>query len=128
MLRGSGSGTTAIRLTSDGSAAASNNIVNIPSNGVFALEVTVVATNATVPGSNICWNGWAMMLQRPGGATGLETGTKPTPLSLGTTTGADISASVDNTLAGLNISFTPPTGNTTNVWHVVARVNSVEVI
>lgn len=128
VLRGSGSGTTAIRLTSDGSAAASNNIVNIPSNGVFALEVTVVATNATVPGSNICWNGWAMMLQRPGGATGLETGTKPTPLSLGTTTGADISASVDNTLAGLNISFTPPTGNTTNVWHVVARVNSVEVI
>jgi hypothetical protein len=39
---------------------------------------------------------------------------------------ADDTATADTTNGCLNLSFTPPTGNT-DTWHPVARVETVEV-
>lgn len=127
-LRGTGSSTSAVRVTANGSTASTTNVVNLPTESAFQLHIRVVALDHTTPANSMSWGDWNGLMTQgaSASATALAMDTTPTPHTTGTTTGASITASADTTNGGLNISFTPPTGNT-DTWHVVAIVETVEV-
>lgn len=129
ILRGSGSSASAFRLTAEGSAAGSQNCVNIPNNSSYSLGLEINAFDHTTVTKSINWYGWHRFMTRGANAasTALDSAnaTPPTPLTNGTVTGASIAATADTTNGCLNISFTPPSGNT-DTWNVVAKVQSVE--
>lgn len=128
ILHGTTSNTSAVTLTSDGNAAGAANCVDIPTLTAYALSIDVVAFDHTTVANSESWQGWSMKMHRPtnGASTTLVTGTKPSPLTSGTVTGSDISASADTTNGCLALSFTPPTSNT-DTWRVVATVRTVQV-
>ena len=126
VMRGTGAGTSAIRLTGDGNAAAGSNVLNMPNNHALAVAISVVAMSTTTPGKNIAWINATGLLTRVTGTTSLSMAATPTPISNGTVTGAGVAFSADTTNGGINISFTPPTSNT-DTWHIVARIEAAEV-
>lgn len=127
LLRGTGGGTSAIRLTADGAAASGSNCVNTVANSGFSLIVTVLAFDHTTPSKNTTWPNWTMLLTEGGAASSeaLIAAAAPTPLSNGTLTGAAVASSADTTNGCLNLTFTPPTGNT-DTWDIVASIQSLE--
>lgn len=127
VLRGSGNSTTAIRLTVDAGAAGAATVVNIPNGTEYSMSVLLQARNVTNSGSSYSWFLPNAMLTRDASAatTAVAAGT-PVTLTRGTTSGASVSLTADTTNGGINLSFTPPTGNSAT-WHVVARVVTVEV-
>lgn len=128
LLRGTTSSTSAITLTADGNAASSINCINIPTATGYGMVIDIEALDHTTPANNEAWIGWVGNISRPSsvGTTSVGMGTKPTPLSNGTVTGSDISATADTTNGCLNLAFTPPTGNT-DTWRVIARVRTIQV-
>lgn len=125
ILRGTGSSTTAVPLTSDGAARGGANCINIPTNAAYSLRVTVQAFDHTTPANAETWSSWTMMLTRGSGNAVLTAASTPTPLTIGTVTGSAIAAVADTTNQCLNLNFTPPTSNT-DTWNIVAMVESVE--
>jgi hypothetical protein len=128
VLRGTTSSTSTVRLTGDGNAAGSANCVNIPNNSAFSVVITTQAFDHTTIANNEVWNLWGGLLTRGGNAaaTAWTASSLPTPLTNGTVTGSTLAASADTTNGCLNITFTPPSGNS-DKWNVVAHVETVEV-
>jgi hypothetical protein len=131
ILRGSTASASALRLTSDAAGANLNNCVNLQQRAglAYAVTINIAAIDVTTPTNSIFWNAWTGEIDRPTNAasTHVAMNATPTPLTNGMVTGSAIAASADTTGdACLNLSFTPPTGNT-DTWHVSARVQSVEV-
>ena len=132
VLRGSGSTAAAFRLTSGGGAATdvsgTKNCMNIPNNFGFGFRMHLHARNLTTPGQDYDWFVPNAMLTRDAtmGTTAVALGT-PVTLTRGTVTGAAVTATADTTNGCLALTFAPPTANTTDVWHAVARIDSVEV-
>lgn len=132
VLRGSGSTAAAFRLTS-GAAAANNvsgtqNCFNIANNFGFGMRIHLHARNNTTPGQDYDWFMPNAMLTRDAAiaTTALALGT-PVTLTRGTVTGAAVAAAADTANGCLSLTFAPPTANTTDIWHAVARIDSVEV-
>ena len=127
-LLGTGSSASAIRLTSDNAAASAANCVNLPANTAYQINVRVMAFDHTAPANNESWGSWngLMVRQTLASSTTVSMDSTPTPKSNGSVSGSSISATADTTNACLNLSFTPPTGNT-DTWNVVAKVDTVEV-
>lgn len=127
VLRASASSTSAVQLTSDGNAASNINIVNIPNDGAYTLRIQLVALDKTAPANSYSWVEQQGLLTRGANAslTTYSHGT-PTTTSTGTVTGILVSETADTINGGLNLSFTPPTGNS-DVWDVVAQVQFVRV-
>lgn len=128
VLRGTTSNTSAVTLTEDGNAASSTNCVNIPTVTGYSLLIDVMAFDHTTVGNNEAWINWAGKLHRPSTPASVVAvmASAPTALTSGTVTGSSIAASADTTNGCLNLSFTPPTGNT-DTWRVVARVRTTQV-
>lgn len=128
VLRGTGSSTTAIRLTADGATAGGSNCVNVGNSKAYSIKVSLHARDFTTAGSDYDWMlpQGEMTRDATASTTAISLGT-PTTVSRGTVTGAGVTAAADTTNGCLNLSFTPPSANTTDVWHVVARVDTVEV-
>lgn len=122
----SGTDETPVRLTADDAAAGSANCFNIPDNTIYGLNVDISALDHSSPTNNQAWFNWTMLLARVSGTTTLQQIALPTPLTNGTVTGSTMTATADDTNKCLNLTFTPPTGNT-HRWNVVARVQTVEV-
>jgi hypothetical protein len=122
------SGTAAMRLTAAAGAANSiyNTIMNIPSNTVFNLAIRLSAIDHTAPANSYAWTMPMALLSRQSAAstTALALGT-PGALSTGTGSGASVSLTADTSNAGINLTFTPPSG--TDTWDVFADVWSAEV-
>ena len=127
VLRGTGAGIAAIRLTADGASAGASNCVNTVANSGYSLIVTILAFDHTTPTKNATWQNWNMLLTEgvSVASEALVSASAPTPLSNGTLTGASVSAAADTTNGCLNLSFTPPTGNT-DTWDIVGSIQSVE--
>jgi hypothetical protein len=53
--------------------------------------------------------------------------TLPTPVSVGTTAGATVSLAADTSFGCLTAKLTPPSANTTDVWHGAISVTSLEL-
>ena len=127
VLRGTGNSTTPVRLTTNGLVAGTFNCASVGQNHAHAISIMISAIDHTAPANNISWHNWNGLLARGGTPTvALTMQATPTPISNGTVTGSAISVTGDNVNACLNISFTPPTGNT-DTWNVVAEVRSTEV-
>ena len=131
-LRGSGSSASAIRLTADGGAAGTANCVNIPASTAYGVTISLQAIDKTAPTNsfNARWTS-AHSLTRSGAAstTLLDGGTSAVAADVSKVVGAvtpAVSLTPDTTNACLNLSFTPPSGNT-DTWDVFARVGSDEV-
>ena len=135
VLRGTGATASAIRLTADGAAAGGSNVVNLPSAtiGSYSLRITLTALDLTTPANTYSWSMPIALLSKTGAAQSTTVLALGTPVTLATGasgwTGLGVNAvlaQADTTNGGLNLSFTPPAGNTDTV-HVAARVESVEV-
>ncbi len=129
ILRGAGASASAIRLTADGSAAGGANVVNLPSAAVgsYSLRITLTALDTTTPANTYSWSVPIAILSKTGAAQSTTVLALGTPVTLATNSWAPtVTATADTTNGGLNLSFTPPVGNTDTI-HVVARVESVEV-
>lgn len=99
--------------TADGNVSSTINLANIPNNAVYALQLDCAMIDKTTPGNNAAWPVWTMLLSRGAsvGTTALSTNTKPTPLTNGTMTGANIAAAADATNGGVTVTFTSPSSN-----------------
>jgi hypothetical protein len=132
VMRGSGSGNTAFRLTSGGAAAnnlgGTQNCFNIPNNFGFGFRAHLHARNFTTPGVDYDWMvPTAMVIRDTGVASTVVTLGTPVILSRGTVTGAAVTVTADVTNGCLDVEFTPPTANTTDTWHGIMRIDSAEV-
>lgn len=115
VLRCSLSSTSACRATADNATAGSANVVNIPNNAAYALNVTCAMFDRTTNTKNASWNNMTYLLTRGSsvGTTALAGTASPSATqSNGTLTGMALSLTADTTNGGLNVSFTPPTSNT----------------
>ncbi len=129
VLRATGATASAIRLTADGAAAGAANVVNLPSTAVgsYSLRITLTGLDLTTPANTYSWSVPVAILSKTGAAQSTTALALGTPVTLATNSWAPtVSAVADTTNGGLNLSFTPPSGNTDTI-HVVARVESVEV-
>lgn len=136
VLRGTGNTASAIRLTADGNAAGSLNCSNLPNSSGRAIDVTLLAWDATNTAKSYVaqWGGGtvAHIVTRGVNAAstlidGVSTDISPDATrSNGTLTGASAKIAADTTNGCVNVSFTPPTGNT-DTWRVVASIRSVEM-
>lgn len=99
--------------TADGLVSSTINIANIPNNAVYTIQLDCAMIDKTTPGNNAAWPAWTMLLSRGAtvGTTALGTNTKPTPLTNGTMTGANIAAAADATNGGVTVTFTSPSTN-----------------
>lgn len=129
VLRQTTNGASAVRLTSDAATASAVNCVNLPNSSAFSLVLSVNANDHTTAGKNAMWEEIPLYLTR--GATigttavNISSSTPAATFSNGTLTGMALSITADTTFGCLNVSFTPPTGNT-DTWDVVASVRSLE--
>jgi lysophospholipase L1-like esterase len=126
VLRGTTSGTTLVRLTYDAVTATAANSVGIPDATAYGLRIVVTVRSVTTPANSFVWSLPVGTLLRGTGA-GSTTLTLGTPVTTSTGSFAPtVSVTADTTLGALNISVTPPAGNTDTI-RAVARVESVEV-
>jgi hypothetical protein len=129
MLHGSGATASAFRLTGDGNAASNvtNNCVQLQNGQAYNVRISLHARDLTTAGADYDWFLPTAYMTRDASAatTAISLGT-PVPLSRGAGVTASVSATADTTNGCLNLSFTPPAANT-DTWHVVARVETVEV-
>lgn len=129
-LRGSGSSASAIRVTADNGAANSANCGNMPLDSVSTLDITLTVYDRTTPTvrNTFSWHEPQAVLWvgNTNGTANLQTSGSPTTLSNGTLTTGSVSESADTTNACLNLSFTPPVGNT-DTLDVYASITSHRV-
>ncbi len=133
-LSGETSVATPLRLTSDTLVASKANCVNLLSAGgtlgsVATVKVNVVARDRSATSNYVVWQDWPVIYGNTLGNsanTFVILGTKPTPISAGTVTGTDVTITADQTNNCLNVSWTPPTGNT-DIWDAVASVAFTQV-
>jgi len=129
VLWGKTSSTAALRLTADSAAAGSANCVNLPSAGlVYSLTVDVTIVDKTSPAKSTIYNAWTGEIDRPTNAasTHVSMNTTPTPIVNGSMGSMTLSATADTTNACLNLSVTPPSGNSDQI-DMAATVATTEV-
>ena len=129
VLRGFGNTASSIRLTSDGAAAGSANVVNLPSTavGAYSLRITLTALDTTIPANTYAWSVPIAIVSKTGVAQSTTILTIGIPVVLATNSWTpSVSARADTINGGLDLSFTPPSSNI-DMIHVTARVDSVEV-
>lgn len=124
---GSTNNTSAVRLTEDGQAAGAGNVVNLTYSEALHTKIRVVALDKTNTANWMSWSlsGVLELTTGPGATTWTQT-EAPVAGSGGTVTGASLAVSADTTNGGLNITFTPPTGNA-DTWNVAALLEYVLV-
>ncbi|CAB4128323.1 hypothetical protein UFOVP99_26 [uncultured Caudovirales phage] len=120
----------AVRLTADGGAAGAANVANIPNATGWNGSLAVVARDQTTGGTyHWTFNRLAMSRNANAASTVISASTVDF-VSLGTQTGTPASGSLaisaDTTNGGLNLTFTPVSGNT-NTWDVYAALSTAEV-
>jgi hypothetical protein len=122
------SGAAAVRLTTDGAVAGGSNVGNLTSdNRKMAITgLTVIATDLTTPANDYTYYVPISFLTRyaGGGSTVYRAGT-PVTFTNGVA-GASTSITADLINAAMNISWTPPAGNT-DTWHITATWEGVMV-
>lgn len=107
------SGSTAVRLTADNGGAGSTNVANLPTSSSFAFQGECVIWNIGTGGKQAFTFAESLLSRDGGGTTTLTAGTVTAGPALGTafTLQANPSLAADNTNGGVNLSYTPPAGN-----------------
>lgn len=124
-------GATAVRLTTDGTAAGAFNQAAIGSFQSVSFTVEIIITDTTSTGKSVTYSLGQSLLERLNlvatttltlNAGGIVAG----PSSAGYTLGAIPTITADTTNGGLNISYTPPAGNTAT-FYAIAYVRYVSL-
>ncbi len=131
VFRGATSNTSAVRLTSDGLTARSGgnggNCLNLWNFETAFLEIKVIATDTSTTGNDYQYYMPVARLAQFGSASTESYSAIGTAVmhsdGAGSTASASISA--DTSSGCLNVTFTPPSGNT-DAWHAVALIDVVE--
>jgi hypothetical protein len=125
VLRGAGAGP--FRLTTDAGATAST-CLGLPAGASYALSIILEARDVTTGGSDYLWRMPVALIARgqAAGSTSLSLGSATT-LSRGAGSGALVNASADPLNDCLNLAFNPPAATGGDLWHAVARIDTVEV-
>jgi hypothetical protein len=126
MLQGTTSTTSAVRLTSDGNAATYGNICSVAPGKIGIVNVRVIAKDTTAALNNYGWYLPGVVVGQPYGAPSYTVSAANSPIinTMGTTTGASVSLTADKTNGGINLTFTPPTGNA-DTWNVYAIIEGI---
>jgi hypothetical protein len=111
-------------LTGDGAAPDVGNCVNIPTGYAYTIEATLEGKDFSGTGNIASVVGIRGVLYRAMGSAIWSLGSVGTAQGVGTAAALLPELSADTTNQCLNLSVTPPDGNT---WHWVARVKTVEV-
>jgi hypothetical protein len=114
-----------VQLTSDGNAPTVDNCINnqlLSGNNSWGGYLNIVGHNHSNSLNEIFWNNWQFLMADDSVAshTVVVAGSKPTPLTNGTTTGADVALSADTTNGCLKVQFTSPA--TADTWDALATV------
>lgn len=116
------SNTTVTRLTSDNLAANGTNCVNMTAASAYLVDIKLSAFDATTPTSSYAWIATGLLGRGSTAASTFWTvdpTVSPRTIPASPPTGSSISVSADTTNSCLNLSFTPPTGNT-DTWRITA--------
>lgn len=113
------SGSTAVKLTTDGTTASSSNVGKIPSSTAIQYSAQCIVIDRTTRAANIYTAGSSAISNIAG--TVAVSGANPAitagpTLGGGLTLGAVITIVADNTNKGWAIAFTPPAANTDPVY------------
>lgn len=125
------SGSSAVRLTSNGSTASSTNIANLANNSAKAFRVKIVIRNETSGNTNTYSLDLSLITRGANAASTAMSAGNPA-VTAGPTTGTALTlgaaptVTADTTNGGFNISYTPPAANT-NPITAVAVIEAVEV-
>lgn len=130
LLRGvTGANTTPIRLTTDQAAAGANNSYHVLAGSAHSLNIRVTAINMS-NGDSAAWVNRNGLLTRTSAGSAAYTGAMSSAAapdhSTGAGSGATVTVSADTTNQALNVTFTPPAGNSA-VWRVIARIDADQV-
>ena len=126
LLRGTGNSTTGIRLTVDGATAGAANCVNLPATSNFTLTIDVNVFDHTTPTKYSVWSNWTGVMNRATTASTTLVNMNATPTPLQVSFAPTISATTDTTNGCLNLTVTPPGGNTDTI-DIEATIATVEV-
>ena len=130
ILRGVPTGTGAVRLTSDGNTAGSQNSYLVVAGSAHGLDIHVQAIDET-NGDTAVWKWLDGEISRTSSGNATYQGDATTAMTPTYSTGAGgtatIQISADTTYQSLNVTFTPPTGNA-HTWHVQAVVRGDKVM
>ncbi|GEM_PF-3261030 len=133
VLRGTGSSTSAIRLTGDGAPAGSANVMNLANNSKMSTNHDVLIAEATTAEFAVCSLVGAGIRRGSNAAdTAIAAMTFPTWVmkSASNATAAGWGCptmTADTTNGGVNVSWTPPKGNT-DTFYLTDRVDTVEIV
>lgn len=118
---GAASGTgTPVRLTADGNAAGTANVMNLPANQALGGLLTVTARNVA-NGDVALWTVTTLYKNSAGALSVLSPGTAAIGPAVAdaTLTSATLTVTADNTDSGLNVTVTPPAGVTVHASAVL---------
>jgi hypothetical protein len=125
VLRGSSASASGIRLTSDQAAAGANNSVNLQHTTAFSLFVIITVIDITTPANVYSYSNQGLLSRGANAASTVLLLGAPVTLTPGLGAGFAISVTADTTLGCLNITMTPPAGNT-DTYDAVACVFTSE--
>jgi hypothetical protein len=128
VMSGKITGSSAVRLTSDGSGVANaNNCFNIPVGTIANITVSLVAHDTTSTANWYSWTEAGAVFAEPYGTSGVTFtagSLGASHASAGTGSTASVSASADTTNGCLNITVSPPLLNS-DTWSINAKVDYV---
>ncbi len=111
-------------LTADGNAPSATNCINIPTSRTYTVEASLVGTDTASAGNIASVVGIRGVLYRGVGNATWVSGNNGVAQGVGTGAVLLPNISADTSNQCLNISIAPPN---TDLWHWVARVQTVEV-
>lgn len=125
-------GAAAVRLTTDGAAVSTSNTLVMPNNSAYRIRVSMVIRD-TVAGTAWTFDLATAVFHRAATAASTIAGASNPVFIAGPTVNTPAAivtvptATADTTNGSINISVTPPVGNT-NALHIVARVFCEQVL
>lgn len=125
-------GAAAVRLTTDGATAAATNVMVLPDNSAYLVECILTAWDSTTKKAIVYWRLPGLIQRGVGAATTALGAMAPTFTAFDNTAtpptmAAGPTLTADTTFGGLNISITPPAGNT-DTWRFVCYVRALQTI
>lgn len=125
------SGSTAVRLTTDGAAAGSTNIGGLVNNSMMTWEANCVIYNTVSHEGNSYNVALGSVIYRVANAASTAMGATSGVVTAGNTTGTGITLAAaptftaDTTNGGFNVSYTPPVANS-NVINAVCTITGTQ--
>lgn len=121
-MQGTTASTAVARLTMNGAAANAQNCFNPSFSQGFNLAIQLMAQDTGGPSNEYSWTlPVAYFSAFSGAGTAYVNAGTPQIISNGTLIGAGVSLTADTTNGCINLTWTPPTGNT-DTWNVTALI------